>query len=387
MEKRRQTVTRFFGEVVFRSTLLEGLKHYWHLSLRAGSTIPSGPCLIYGNHSNNFDAFLINAFIGWGDNTAGLMTTEYMHQHVLAPFFKSFGLLPTRKHVPEPHLIRKIFRLLHEDRIVVIYPEGGRRWDGRPAPWIESTAKLFSRAGVPVYPIHTHGSYVAWPRWARYPRPAHIELEVLPPIPVDRHTPFEEALRMLKAPIQFDENVVDEHIRPTKAYQPAVGLNKLLYRDPFTGESGGVTTYDGDRVTSISGQLEGRVLPDSRIVLDSTGEVLLTGDLYQLIRKLPYTYREDRPIFSVRADVSGDLNGEILRLRDAEVSFYATHLFIEGTKKYHVPIESIFYTGTERNKKLILTHSSGLLTLIFHRGGSVLQWYDELLRSAPNIRN
>ncbi len=192
---------------------------------------------------------------------------------------------------------------------------------------------------------------------------------------------------MLKAPIQFDENVVDEHIRPMKAYKPAVGLNKLLYRDPFTGESGGISTYGGDRVKSVSGRLEGRVLPDSRIQIDRTGDLLLTGDLYQTIRKMPYTYYDDRPVFSVRTDVSGELNGEILRFRAAEMSFYATHLLIQGTKKYHIPIESILYAGTERNRKLVLTHSTGLLTLNFHQCGSVLQWYDELLRSAPNVRN
>ena len=51
------------------------------------------------------------------------------------------GLIPTRKHVPEPHLIRKIYKKVENKEAIVIYPEGGRRWDGRPLPWIESTAK------------------------------------------------------------------------------------------------------------------------------------------------------------------------------------------------------------------------------------------------------
>lgn len=134
-----------------------------------GAELPAGPCFIYGNHSGNYDPFIYNAFTKLGQATTGVMTMEYLESGPIASLFKAVGIQGTRKRVPEPHLIRRIYAMLNAGRSVVIFPEGGRRWDGRPAPWIESTAKLFMRAGVPVYPVEIIGSYVAWPRWAPWP--------------------------------------------------------------------------------------------------------------------------------------------------------------------------------------------------------------------------
>lgn len=329
---------------------------------------------------------MINAFTGWGQSTAGVMTMEYMKDHPLSRFFASVGILGTQKHVSEPQLIRRIYRLLDQGRSVVIYPEGGRRWDGRPAPWIEATAKLFVRAGVPVYPIITHGSYVGWPRWARYPRPAHIELEILPALSFDKKTPLEEALSILKAPVSSDENLVEETIRPKSAFRPAVGLEKLLYRDPESGSSGGIRTVGGVRIESDSGAFDGRVLPDSRIQLDSTGDIVLTGDLYARIRSLPYHDRPDRPRIRVRCKIKGAIDERPVSERHAKFSLYASHLFIDGAEKVYIDLEKIRYVSTERNDKLTLSLANGSLSSHFSTGGSVLQWFDEIHRIAPNIR-
>ena len=329
---------------------------------------------------------MINAFTAWGQSTAGVMTMEYMKDHPLAPFFASVGILGTHKHVPEPQLIRRIYRLLDKRRSVVIYPEGGRRWDGRPAPWIEATAKLFVRSGVPVYPIMTHGSYVGWPRWARYPRPAHIELEILPPLSFDKKAPLEESLSILQAPISGDENLVDEAIRPKSAVRPASGLEKLLYRDPESGMSGGIRTVGDNRVVSDSGLFDGQVLPDSRIRLDSSGEIVLTGDLYSRIRALPYDDSAGEPRIRVVANIRGIIDDQPFVERRTAFSLFASHLCIEGSEMVHIDLEKIRYASTERNDKLALTLSNGSLTAHFPYGGSVLQWFDELHRIAPNIR-
>ncbi len=160
------------------------------------------------------------------------MTMEYLESGPIAKLFQAAGIVGTRKRVPEPHLIRRIMRMLDAGRRVVIFPEGGRRWDGRPAPWIDSTAKLFMRAGAPVYPVEIIGSYVGWPRWAPWPRPAHIKLKVHPAVDFSDNPTLKTALDRLKSPISADENVVPEDIRPAWAWRPASGIDRLLYRDP-----------------------------------------------------------------------------------------------------------------------------------------------------------
>lgn len=329
---------------------------------------------------------MINAFTRWGETTAGVMTAEYMEDGPLGRMLSRVGILSTRKSVPEPFLIRRIYSLLENGRSFVIYPEGGRRWDGRPLHWIESTVKLFLRAGVPIYPIITHGSYVGWPRWATYPRPANIELEVLPPFHFDRNTPFEEAQAQLKAAVSMNGNLVDEQIAPVRAFRPASGIHKLIYRDPVSGESGAVWSSDGTRIVNRENTLRWRMMPDSRILDESTGDLLLTGDIYESIRKFPPEVHSDRPMIRVQADIRGSLEKTRTFVEpSARLSLYASHLLIEGKDRYHIPIEDIRFSSTERNDKLALTLTQGALSMHFRSSGSVLQWHDELLRSAPRI--
>ena len=69
-------------------------------------------------------------------------------------------------------------------------------------------------------------------------------------------TPIDEVLAKLKAPIDFDENIVDDDIKPKWAYKPAAGIHRLLYRDPSTGENGGIYTPDGTMVVNKAGDIQ-----------------------------------------------------------------------------------------------------------------------------------
>ncbi len=343
-----------------------------------------GPCFLYGNHSNNLDAFIFNVFRPWGTATAGVLTAEYMRSGAVAWALGGIGLLGTRKRVPEPHLVPRILRLLDAGRAVFIYPEGGRRWDGRPAPWIEATAKLFSRVGVPVYPVLTHGSYVAWPRWAAYPRPARVRVEVAPAVPVSRSLPLEENLRLLRQPIAFDENVAPDDVRPRWAFRPADGIERLLYRDPISGESGALFTPDGETIRNRDRSVRWRMLPDSRILDERTGEVLLTGDLYAQIRAMPLEPGPDGALLEALVDHwAGGLDGARTRVGLVRIRLFDDRLEIDDAHHVRtIPMSSIFYSGLERNHKWEVTLSDRILRFDFVFSGSALQWDDAV---APRL--
>ena len=372
-----------FSEWMLRRTILPFIRLLWRPVRQDTGVFPEGPCFVYGNHSNNLDPFILNLFTEWGRPTSGVMTREYLRGGVVASLFKGIGLLGTRKAVPEPHLIRRIYRLLDAGRAVVIYPEGGRRWNGRPGPWQTATAKIFARAGVPVYPVLTHGSYVAWPRWARWPRPARIQVECLPPLQFERNTPWQDALERLRAPLAFDENLVPDAIKPRWAFRPAEGIGKLLYRDPDTGENGALYSPDGTRVVNRAGTRHWTMQPDSTLHDTRTGEVVLTGDLYETVRALPLEkdragafvqndvdlhLEDDASAFVPRGRVRALLFDDAIRLRGRE---------IDRT----IGLDTVPYVGIERNYKLQLTPADGpMLQLSFVHGGSALQWYDTLQR-------
>ena len=374
------------SEMAFRSTIIPFSRAFWDVELLGGGALPPGPCFFYGNHSNNYDPFILNAFTELGGCTAGVMTLEYLRSGPLASLFKASGIVGTQKRVPEPHLIRKIWNMANEGRRIVIFPEGGRRWDGRPAPWIESTAKLFMKLGIPVYPIRIHGSYVGWPRWATYPRPAHIKLEVCPAIDFSGSTSLQQGISVLKAPISMDENVVEEPIKPGWAFKPAHGITKLLYRDMDTGSFGGYIET-GTHVIQQSTSRTWKVLPDSTLLDEQSGQVTLTGDWYASIKRLPMPLDRDH-ILRNRARYRFEDHDGNTKAHDHVVAELARdHITLfsgETTKGESVPFEDILYTGLEKSSIIWIMTRRGTFRIELSEG-SVLAWQDVLNTLIPEL--
>ena len=377
----RASVSKLASIAIFRTILLSFARVYWRPRLSEGSgPMPRGPCFLFGNHSNRWDPFVLNCFSPWACPTAGVMTREYFRRPFLRWALGSLDLQPARKRVVEPALVRAVHELLKHGEAVVIYPEGGARWTGRPEPWIESSAKMFVRSGYPVYPVLMHGSYVTWPRWATYPRPGRIEVEIQPSITFDPTDSPADALERLKKSISEDENIVEERLRPRWAYRPADGIDRLLYRDPLTGEYGGLHVTDGTMVSNRDGSLRLRMLPDSRLVDDAAGEIHTTADLYEAIRRIPVVANADGVL--VQNEVALATEIEFPNLIDegvAQAQLRRDAVLLYGPQsRREIPLERLQAVDIERNYKLQLTVPDQMVQLSFTRGGSALAWKDAI---------
>lgn len=364
------------AERLLRYTTLPFIRMMWRPKLEDTGHFIKGPCFVYGNHSNNLDPFILNLWTAFGESTTGVLALDHMRKGFKAKLMKGIGMMATRKNVAEPHLIKDIYRHLDQGHSVVIYPEGGRRWAGRPGPWIESTAKLFIRCGVPVYPIVTHGSYAGWPRWANYMRPSRIRVACQEPLRFERRTPLKEALAQLKAPIDFDENVVADEVKPKWAYRPADGIERLLYRDWETGEVGSIYTPDGTYVVNRAGTIRLKMLPDSTLLDEKTGEVLLTGDLYEQVKAIPLTKDAEGAFVSNRVDLhSEDEFPQLDPHGVTEAVFHEDAIRLKKTDEViTLGLDAITYVTVERNDKLQLYTDDRMYQLTFAHGGSALQW-------------
>lgn len=368
---------------LFRTILLSFVRVYWRPALREASVLPrSGPCFLYGNHANRWDPFILNCFTPWSDPTGGVMTQEFFRSRFLAWALGSFDVHPSRKRLADPHLIRRLYRMIEAGRKIVIYPEGGSRWTGRPEPWIVSTARVFVKTGVPVYPVRMHGSYASWPRWATYPRPGKVEVEVLEPLTFARTTPLETALARLQAPIDFDGSVTPERLRPRWAYRPACGIHKLLYRDPVTGAQDGLFTPDGTRVVNREGSLRLTMQPDSRLLDAATGTLHLPGDLYAQIRALPLEPSPDGALLRNRVELHTEHTFPNLTPHGpVEAALYDDAIRLTGSDAQRtVALADLIGVDIERNYKLQLHLADEMVQLSFTTGGSALGWKDALHR-------
>jgi len=378
----RQPIETPLRILIFRTLLMSSVRALWFPRLRGvREALRGGPAFFYGNHSNRWDPFILNCFTPWLDPTGGVMTQEYFRRPFLAWALGRLDIHPSRKRMAEPHLIRILHRMVEDGRKIVIYPEGGSRWTGRPEPWIESTAKLFIRMGIPVYPVITRGSYTTWPRWARYPRPGRVEVEILEPFRFTRGTPLEDAINRLKAPIDFDESRPADHLRPRWAYRPADGIHRLLYRDPATGLRDAVFSRDGTTVENNEGSLRLRMLPDSRLLDESTGEWHLSGALYDMIRKMPLSPANDGTFIRNRVELFTETTfPALIHHGRVTAELFDDAIRLNGAIRRTVPLTKIRGLDIERNFKLQLFLDDEMVQLSFVHEGSALAWKDAVQR-------
>ena len=341
----------------------------------------TGPCFIYANHSNNFDPFLINHEMT-REPTAGVMTRYQFYKFFPRLFMDSIGVVPTNKYEPDPGIIRKVMKMIDQKRMIVIFPEGGRRWDGRPKPFIESTLKLFWRMRLPVHPVQLQGSYLNWPRWADYCRPGSIEIHWLYPIHPKDFSDFSTFATHCKSVLDFDEYNPPHSALPAKAKKPANGIDRLLYRCPVSGVPNSVYSPDGEHIYSrTSGAFAFRMDKDSRLV-DRQGKRHSLINVYDGIRRLPipankkgvvipkipcrvYLHNEHELLTSLG-------KGRIELMENLVVLWF-------GSERVQLPLEELRYISIEKNDKLMLT-TKDVSYMVDMGSESALKWQHYIRR-------
>ena len=84
-----------------------------------------------------------------------------------------------------------------EGKVVGVYPEGERSWDGVLQPFRRGTVRLLLKVGVPIVPCGLEGSFDVWPRWGAGIRRADVTIRFGEPIHLGRHDDRRERERLL----------------------------------------------------------------------------------------------------------------------------------------------------------------------------------------------
>lgn len=358
-----------------RKTLIKATDYLFNPRITNRHNMPlTGPCFIYGNHSNYFDPFMINMGMT-REPTAGVMTRDQFHKTIPRIFMDSIGIVPTSKYVPEPGIIRSVIKMIEQERMIVIFPEGGRRWDGKPKPLIETTLKLFWKMGIPVHPVQLHGSYLGWPRWADHLRKGSHEIRFMDPLhpsDFDDYNIFAQTCRDL---INFDEYQPPAEAFPVSGRKPAAGVQRFLYRCPDTGISGAVFSPDGEYVFSRASDMEYKMNIASRLV-DRDGEEHSLIEMHNRINSIPMEYFKEDIILEntgSRLYMIDDqhrlvkLGRSLVELKEDRLEIY------KGSDQYKFTMDEIRYTSVEQNHKLTITTPETTLQIDLS-GHSALQW-------------
>jgi 1-acyl-sn-glycerol-3-phosphate acyltransferase len=129
---------------------------------------PSGPCILVPNHQSLLDPFLVQGVCR--REVATMTKSTQFSGRIMRWLLGLVSAFPVRRYRIDPQTVRVLLRRVSEGKVVCVYPEGERSWDGRLQPFRPGTIRVLLRAGVPVVPVGIDGMYDVWPRWRPRPR-------------------------------------------------------------------------------------------------------------------------------------------------------------------------------------------------------------------------
>lgn len=200
-----------------------------------------GPYLVVANHSHLLDPFFIGAIIR--RPVFQMASNEFFRKPLMRRFMWSMGAFPRKKGFIDIKSIKYAIQLVKKGFPLIIYPEGGRNWDGETRPILKSTAKLVKLLDVPVVTVVSRGNYLAFPRWAEHKRKSPITIYFSKPTKFSRSTPDEEIINYIQMGIYNNDNYTI--VQKIRGKNPAEGLTRLLWRCPYCREIEALSEKDG----------------------------------------------------------------------------------------------------------------------------------------------
>jgi 1-acyl-sn-glycerol-3-phosphate acyltransferase len=150
-------------------SLVKGFFHLFYRHQVFGiQHIPQGPCILAPNHASFFDPALIG--ISCHEEVSFLARSTLFKNPVLKSLISHLNSYPITATGHDLTSIKIIIQLLHEDKKVVIFPEGRRSPNGDLLPVKPGIGMLVARCQCPVVPIYIHGTFDIWPKNRRLPK-------------------------------------------------------------------------------------------------------------------------------------------------------------------------------------------------------------------------
>jgi 1-acyl-sn-glycerol-3-phosphate acyltransferase len=154
------------------------------LAIHGRNNLPAEPrFVLVANHASHLDALALGCAVplGWRDHLFPLAAGDVFFEKWSVASFAATCLnaLPVWRRKVGRYAIQDLrTRLLSENCIYILFPEGSRSRDGRMQPFKAGLGMLVAGTAVPVVPCHIRGTFEAGPPGSSLPRPLPIELLV-----------------------------------------------------------------------------------------------------------------------------------------------------------------------------------------------------------------
>ncbi len=158
------------------------------LETRGVQNLPKdGPFMICPNHLSYIDPFVVLSVVPFGvfKKVFFVGASEYFATWYMKLLGKLANIVPVD---PDAHLLTamKVGGFgLRQGRILCIFPEGARSFDGELKEFKKGAAILSREVAVPIVPVALHGAYEVWARDSRRIRAHKVKLAFGPPLTMD----------------------------------------------------------------------------------------------------------------------------------------------------------------------------------------------------------
>ncbi len=171
--------------------ILRAVLRFWNgLEIQGLNNLPTGPPFVMvANHCSHLDALVLASALSlrWRDQISPLAAGDYFFAAPPVAGFSALVLnaLPVwrnrlRGQLHELAGLRA--RLIEQQAIYIVFPEGSRSRDGQLHAFKPGFATLVAGTTVPVLPCHVSGSFAAMPPDQHALRPRKIRLQLGAPM-------------------------------------------------------------------------------------------------------------------------------------------------------------------------------------------------------------
>lgn len=127
----------------------------------------SGGVLMLSNHQSFVDPILCQ---GWLHRPLYYVPRDTLFTGFWGWVIDSFYTIPINQDQPGLESMKAIIDVLKRGRIVCLYPEGSRTFDGKIDRIKPGFSLLVRRSGAPMIPMVIDGMFERWPRGQKYPK-------------------------------------------------------------------------------------------------------------------------------------------------------------------------------------------------------------------------
>ena len=174
-DDRRSPEVRGLFWKVCQGVLRVGTSVAFDLQVFGVDRIPQrGGVLMLSNHQSYLDPPLLGVRLK--RPMAYLAKSELFEFAPFALAIRNLYAFPVKQGKGDVGAMKESIRLLQAGWLLNVFPEGSRTPDGKLHPAQKGAGLMVRRAGVPVLPTVIHGSYDAWPRGQKAPRPHPIRV-------------------------------------------------------------------------------------------------------------------------------------------------------------------------------------------------------------------